>query len=106
MEQHMTVKTRSLEAAADVQSLLRARNNLLVIVSREESRVERYLFEAAAAAGYIARFWDVAQGVTELSGKALKSVGANDPGEMLTFISNNKGERAVWVMRDLLVWLA
>lgn len=100
--------TRSEQVAADVAALLRARNPLLWIVSREEARVEGYLFEAAAAAGFIARTWDVAQGVAELSGESSPFGGA-DPGETLTTIANrarNAEERAVWIMRDLPIWLS
>ena len=44
-----TTKTRSQSCADDVTALVRARNPLLWIVSREEARVERYL--AAATPG-------------------------------------------------------
>ena len=37
-------KTRSQVIAADVAALLRARNPLLWVVTREEGRVEGYLF--------------------------------------------------------------
>jgi hypothetical protein len=53
--------TRSQGIAADIAALLRARNPLLWIVTREEARAETYLVEAAASAGYIPRTWDVAQ---------------------------------------------
>lgn len=56
-------KTRGQEIAADIDALLRARNSLLWIVTREEARVERHLVEAAAAAGYVPRTWDVGQGI-------------------------------------------
>jgi hypothetical protein len=51
----IVMKTKSQEVAADVAALLRARNPLLWIVTREEARVERYLIEAAGAAGYLPR---------------------------------------------------
>lgn len=103
-------KSRSEIVAADIAALLRARNPLLWIVTREEARVERYLFEAAAAAGYVARFWDVAAGVTGLDGKQIPGVGDKDPGLMMEQIaqyarnSTTMG-RGVWVMRDLPAWL-
>ena len=62
----MMPATKSQEIAADVTALLRARNPLLWVVTREEARAERHLIEAAAAAGYKARTWDVAQGVADL----------------------------------------
>lgn len=105
-------KTKSERMAADVAALLRARNPLLWIITREEARVEGYLIEAAAAAGYVPRTWDVAQGMASLDGKPEQFVGsyANDPGEALTIISNNAKattgkERGAWIMRDLPAWL-
>ena len=97
-------------AAADVASLLRARNSLLWIVTREEARVEGFLVEAAAAAGYKALFWDTAQGVTTINGDVVKGVGGNDCGDTLNAIraaadQGAKGVRQVWVMRDLPKWL-
>lgn len=104
-------KTKSEEIAADVAALLRARNPLLWIVTREEARVERYLFEAAAASGYVTRTWDVAQGVTEIGGQAV-SIGSPDPAATLDAIRDRareeltaKPERGVWIMRDLPTWL-
>jgi hypothetical protein len=104
----MTIKTRSEIVAADVAALLRARNPLLWIVTREEGRVEQYLFEAAAAANYVARTWDVAAGVCDIGGNA-SDIGGQDPGATLDAIrdatrSDNLG-RGVWIMRDLPAWL-
>lgn len=96
--------TRSQQVAADISALLRARNPLLWVVTREEARVEQYLMEAAAAAGYIPCTWDVAQGPRDLSGKELRGAGSSDPGEMLATISARAaqgGERTAWIMRDL-----
>lgn len=102
-------KTKSQEMAADVSALLRARNPLIWIVTREEARVERYIFEAAAAASYITRTWDVGAGVCDING-VKASFGGPDPGETLGAIreralSPTNKERCVWVMRDLPVWL-
>lgn len=100
--------TKSQVTAADVSALLRARNPLLWVVTREEARVERYLFEAAAAASYATRTWDVAQGVANLGGN-LESIGSPDPAVMLDTIrdrASNSGERCVWIMRDLDAWLS
>ncbi len=101
--------TRSQESAADVAALLRARNSLLWIVTREEARAESHLFEAAASAGFIARTWDVAQGATELGGQPVNGMQATaDPADMLAAIaarSRNGTERGVWIMRDLPTWL-
>lgn len=101
------MSSRSQAVAADVSALLRARNPLLWIVTREEARVEGYLVEAAAAAAYVPRMWDVAQGVTDLSGASvLGGDSRRDPGEMLQFIGDRGDrERVVWIMRDLAKWL-
>lgn len=105
----MTTITRSQAIAADIDALLRARNPLLWIVTREEARVERYLIEAAAAAGYMPRTWDVAQGVASLDG-TLQSIGSPDPSATLDAIrdraKSTTAERGVWIMRDLPAWLA
>ncbi len=105
--------TKSQEIATDVAALLRARNPLLWVVTREEARVERYLFEAAAAAGYISRTWDVAQGVAEMDGKLRDGrgepgIGGKDPGDALDAIrdrATNGKERGAWIMRDLPAWM-
>ena len=100
--------TESQEIAADVTALLRARNPLLWVVTREEVRAERYLIEAAVAAGYVPRTWDVAQGAAELDGSSARITGSEHPGEMLKAIrerSEGGRERGVWIMRDLPAWL-
>jgi AAA+ superfamily predicted ATPase len=101
-------KSKAAEQTADVAALLRARNPLLWIVSREEARVEAYIFEAAAATGYTVRTWDVAQGVCDMAGRA-QPIGGPDPGQTLAEISKRVQEgreRCVWVMRDLPPWLS
>src|ERR1700744_6527561 len=109
----MTAQTLSIgqKTATDISSLLRARNPLIQVISREEARVEGFLVEAAAAAGYRTLFWDVAQGVTLLDGKpATKFKDAQNPETAFNFIrteadKGDKGERQVWVFRDLSPWL-
>ena len=99
--------TKGQAVATDVSALLRARNALIWITTREEARVEGYLIEAAQAAGYIPRMWDIAQGATDLSGAPV-NVGGQDPVEMLNAIkqrAQRSGDRGVWIMRDLHVWL-
>lgn len=102
-------KSTQTAAAEDVSALLRARNALLWIVTREEARVERYLVEAAAAAGYEPIFWDVVQGTTRPD-NSRANYGSSDPGEMLTYVQDqarqSSGSRRVWIMRDLHAWLA
>ncbi len=115
--------TTSMKAAADVAAQLRARNPVIWIVSREEARVEEYVVEAALSAGYKPFFWDVAQGITTMSGAlldpqdpegtldsdaALKVIDAKVKQAMARARSNNsepKDDRTVWIMRDLSVWL-
>lgn len=103
------MNTRSQVIAADVAALLRARNSLLWIVTKEEARVEKYLFEAAASVKLISRTWDVAQGVAAMDGK-IEDADARDPGSALTAIKS-KAEASVtepclWIMRDLPAWLS
>lgn len=105
------MQSKSQTVAGDVAALLRARNPLLWIVTREEARVEQYLVEAASAAGYVPHFWDVSQGVTALDGRR-EQIGGADPGEALDAIREraditaNSKERGMWVMRDLPVWVS
>jgi hypothetical protein len=99
--------TRSQTAAADGAALLRARNPLLWIVTREEARAERHLIEACAAANYIPKFWDCAAGITNADGRGTNT--GQDPGEALATIQSNAKtgtDRAAWIMRDLAPWLA
>ena len=99
--------TKSQVCANDIAALVRARNPLLWVVTREEARVERYLIEASAAAGYVPRTWDIGQGVAELGGQPAQ-IGGQDPGETLAAIrerAESGSERGVWIMRDLPAWL-
>lgn len=99
--------TRSERIAADVSALLRARTPLLWIVTREEARVEALLFEAAAAAGYLGRTWDVAAGAQTIAGQAIQ--GGQGPDDVLTLIKNfsqGGSDRFAWIMRDLTPWVS
>lgn len=103
--------TKSQEIAADISALLRARNPLIWVVTREEARVEGYLFEAAAAAGYETATWDIAQGFRDAKNARIPALpDANDPSEALNAIgaaaTASKGSRRSWIMRDLAPWLA
>jgi len=97
-----TSKTAGALCAADISALLRARNPLIWVVTREEARGERIVIDAAAAAGYVPMFWDCAAGVTSLSGPV--DANAADPGIALAKIRDSK-LRQVWVMRDLHQWM-
>lgn len=107
--------SKGQKAATDVSALIRARNPVIWIVSREEARVEAFLAEAAGSAGYDFRVWDVARGVANLDGTKDKSFDSTDPGDVLDVIRGRaeldeykavKKARCVWVMRDLPTWLA
>lgn len=98
--------TRSQTVAAEVNALLRARNPLLWIVTREEARAEQYLFEAAAAAGYVARTWDTAAGICRADGRN-ESFGSPDISDALDTIkarSEASADRGLWILRDAPVW--
>lgn len=103
--------TRSQAIANDVAALARARNPLLWIVTREEARAERYLVEAASAAGYVPRMWDVAQGISNIAGQ-VEIADRADPDSALEEIRSRamgeraSGQRGVWIMRDLSPWLS
>src|SRR5712691_5346792 len=103
--------TKSQAVATDVSALLRARNPLIWVVTREEARVERCLVEAAAAAGYVTRTWDIAQGAANIDGTVPQDVGGTeDPAAILGVIKkfaekSSNQERCVWIMRDLPGWL-
>lgn len=100
--------TRSQDIAADIAALLRARNSLLWVITREEGRVEKYLFEAAIAAKYIPRTWDCAQGVANMAGTVEANIGSPDCGATLTAIRSRAEaavDRCLWIMRDLAPWV-
>lgn len=93
------------KAAADVAALLRARNPLIWIVTREEARVERLLLEAASAAKYEPRFWDCATGASDYEGKPQEGgTQLGDPAAVLNRIRDTS-KRQVWVLRDMPPWL-
>jgi hypothetical protein len=99
--------TKSQSVAKDIAALFRARNVLLWVVTREESRVEKHLIEAAAAAGYVPRTWDAAQGVARIDG-SVEPIGGPDIGDTLNAIKDrsNGQERGAWILRDVPGWLS
>lgn len=101
MVQETTVM-RAQKVNDDITALLRARNTLLWVVTREEVRVERALTEAAAKASYMVRFWDCANGISDLDGKQISANG--DPAACIQYIKDNK-DRCVYILRDLHKWL-
>ena len=93
---------RAQQTISDIAALIRARNPLIWIVTREEARVERGLLDAAASAQYDVRFWDCAMGISDARGSQLDPNG--DPQNALATIRDRK-DRVVWVLRDLHLWL-
>src|ERR1035437_2428766 len=111
-KRNMTAQiSKGQKTATDISSLLRARNPLIWVITREEARVEGFLVEAAAAAGYKTLFWDIAQGVTNLDGKPSTTIReAQDPAAAFAALRSeadkgDKGARQTWVFRDLPTWL-
>jgi hypothetical protein len=91
----------------DITALLRARNTLLWIVSREEVRVENSLIEAAARAKFEVRLWDCAAGIVstpDKENKRKKLLADGDPTACIKFIADKK-DKAVYVLRDLHLWI-
>lgn len=89
------------KVAADITALLRARNPLLWIVTREESRAERYIVEAAQAAQYEPRFWDCATGISAFDGTPKeRGTEAIDPGAVLAAVRDSRA-RQLWILRDM-----
>ncbi len=96
-------QTAGAKAAQDVAALLRARNSLLWIVTREEARVERFLAEAAQSAQYEPQFWDCATGLSDLAGQPIDQ-NLTDPASVLTRVRDTR-KRQLFVLRDLPTWL-
>jgi Cdc6-like AAA superfamily ATPase len=97
----MTVNATTVNA--DITALLKARNTLLWVETREEMRFERALIDIGAAkAKYEVRLWDCATGLTNAEGTVIQQ-GLNDPSAILNYIRVTK-TRAVYVLRDLHKW--
>jgi SpoVK/Ycf46/Vps4 family AAA+-type ATPase len=100
--------TKSQTTANDIAALLRARNALIWITTTEEARAERYLIEACAAAGYVPRTWDCAQGVAGIDGRVQADIGSVSIDDTLNAIrlrADTSSERAVWIIRDVHRWI-
>jgi SpoVK/Ycf46/Vps4 family AAA+-type ATPase len=101
----MSELSKGAKSAADVAALLRARNPLIVIGTREEARVERLLMAAFQTAQYEPRFWDCANGITDYSGEAVDGGSqVTDCSQVINKIQTSR-RRQVWVLRDLAPWL-
>lgn len=97
-----TTPTAGAKCAADISALLRARNPLVWLVSREEARAERIVIEAAAAASYAPIFWDCAGGLTGPTGDTIDSR-CTDPASACADL-NGRSTRTVLVLRDAPAW--
>ena len=82
--------TKGSKAAADIAALLRARNPLIWITTKEEARTERLLMESAQAAQYEPRFWDCSSGITDFAGTPKEAGNAcTDPAQVLATIRDS-----------------
>lgn len=99
-----TATTAGSKAASDVSALLRARNTLLWIVTREEARAERGIIEAAYSANYAPIFWDCATGTSNAAGEPIDA-SLTDADQTLSKIRNS-AQREVWILRDFAKWIA
>jgi hypothetical protein len=110
------VKTKSELEADNVTAQLKARTPLLWVVTREEGRVERHLFQASINAKCIPMTWDIGEGVCDMAGKPDMSIRGADDGPADADVTlaairkradnEEKSERNVWILRDLPGWLA
>lgn len=97
--------TKSQDTAADVLALLKARNPLIWITSREEARVERHLAAICEAAKIATATWDCAAGIVEPDKEPNPET--RDIGTALGEIElrTKSGPRGAWIMRDVPPWL-
>ena len=100
----MTPTTGS-KTAADIAALLRARNPLLLVVTREEARFERFAMEIAQGANLELRCWDCATGISNINGEPKNGgTSALEPSAALAAIRDSR-ERQLWILRDMSAWL-
>ena len=110
-------RTRGQRAGDEITLDLRARCSGFWIISKDEARTESDLIPAIAKAGYRPRIWDVANGVVDLDGSALRGDPEynppEDPDAVLDLVKarskarrrTDDVDRNVWIMRDLGPWL-
>lgn len=90
--------TASERANADIVALLKARNPLLVISTREEKRVEHALIDAAPLHRAEPVFWDCISGLTNASGEPIDA-GLTDTLAILGHIQTTDARR-LYILRD------
>lgn len=95
--------TKSEQVNADVAALLKARNTLLWVSTREETRVERALVEASASAGYEPVYWDCVQGLTAPDGSVIDDLQPDTIGKLFPVIQRDTSRR-VYILRDIHKW--
>jgi ATPase family associated with various cellular activities (AAA) len=101
------METKSQKTRTDISALLRARNTLLWIATREELRAERTITDAAGDASCRVAFWDVATGLSFPAGAdyGTPDRSLDDPNRALEWLDSRPtgetGERWVLVMRDV-----
>src|SRR5215510_8265224 len=126
MKGNTTMPTKSQVQGADVASLVKARNGVLWVNSKEERRIELCLIDACKSAGYVPYFWDCAAGATDAGGNPVQGMSADTSNEIAaalqgisagsaapidaTNLLKRISERApsngkeVWILRDLHKW--
>ena len=106
VDMRMAPTSSDIEATT-LQAKLRSRAPLIIVITPEEARVKPYVFEAAASVNpkYETRFYDIARGFTDLSGKVIMGDrGQGNVEEAFAAIKENRS-RCVWVMLDMIPWL-
>lgn len=90
---------KNKQTVSEIAALLRARNTLLWVSTREELRAERSITDACEQAQCKVAFWDCATGLSGLSDKI--DADLKDPESALTWLDRQDSGRWVLVMRDL-----
>jgi ATPase family associated with various cellular activities (AAA) len=93
--------SRGARVNADIVALLRARNTLIQVVSKEEERFESSLVDVAKAAEMSILFWDCVDGITTFDRTVVED--APNPVAALAYIEKTK-KPCVFVMRDIQKW--
>ena len=108
--------TRGEQEARAVTMGLKARGHFWA-TTRDENRTELDLFPAILKAGYRPLLWDLANGITEMDGKAVRGDrdynSPEDPDAVLDAIekrskqklADGEVDRNVWILRGFAPWL-
>src|SRR5262245_34241910 len=102
--------TKSQKQTTNVTDLIKSRNGVLWINSKEEQRIEWWLIEAAKGAKSMPFFWDCAAGATDVGGRTVPGTsqsnlltgeqGPIDAAGILKLIGERaaRGERELWIL--------